>query len=96
MGVAEEEIALVAGLFLGVGELGFSLPRSQRDSDFEANIIFVLAHRHQTALRPSAPYSLRRRFRDGESIHRSLSTAPACKDLPLLNGTPATLTQFDG
>ena len=30
MGVAEEESALVAGLFLGVGALGFSLRRSQR------------------------------------------------------------------
>jgi hypothetical protein len=46
MGVAEAEIALVAGLFLGVGALGFSLPSAQRDSDFGAKKIFVLAHRY--------------------------------------------------
>jgi len=33
VGVAEEEIALVAGLFLGTGAFGFSLRGSQQDTD---------------------------------------------------------------
>ena len=45
-GVAEAEIALVAGLFLGVGALGFSLRSSQRNMDFGAKILFALVHRH--------------------------------------------------
>jgi hypothetical protein len=41
VGVAKAEIALVAGLFLGVGALGVSLRSSQRDTDFRSEIIYV-------------------------------------------------------
>ena len=41
VGVEEEKIVLVAGLFLGVGALGLSLRRSQRDPDFRGEIIYV-------------------------------------------------------
>jgi len=41
VGVAEREIALVAGLFLGVGAFGLNLRSSQWDTDFRGGIIYV-------------------------------------------------------
>jgi hypothetical protein len=42
VGVTQGEIALMGGLFPGVGALGFSLRRSQRNTEFRAKIKFSL------------------------------------------------------